>query len=300
MDGQDFWDGDNIDDSQNLDDLNGDEFASFNDNWGNGNDTAQSNQTTGWGNDAAGQSSDWDTQSSTLGWDEQPVQSMDTGRQQASEDYWNQNAMQNNNAFGQNTNQGNQQFADNTMGQGTDLNSGNNDYWQQQQQQENMNTKGNSMTKGNIPQFSVKAAGLIVGVILFVLFLIVMFASRIKISSKNNAAVAENQQYQTTQATTQTTQSNNGMVKLEDNVRIDYSGAVLEANGVVSSKTKYLQGDQVIYCLNISIGMGTGATNVAYYCTYSTWSSVGINDTLTVRYQQVSNNCFSVNEVIKQ
>ena len=93
--------------------------------------------------------------------------------------------------------------------------------------------------------------------------------------------------------------SDNGMVTIPGSTSLDYSSNVTQAQGVVSSLTRYLQDGQVIYCVNLDISVGATTTPVHYYCGYNVYSQVSVGDILNVEYQQVSDNCFSVCTISK-
>ena len=93
--------------------------------------------------------------------------------------------------------------------------------------------------------------------------------------------------------------SDNGLVSIPDSTSLDYSSNVTQAQGVVSSLSRYLQDGQVIYCVNLDISIGTSTTPVHYYCGYNVYKQISVGDILNVEYQQVSDNCFSVCTISK-
>ena len=93
--------------------------------------------------------------------------------------------------------------------------------------------------------------------------------------------------------------SDNGFVSIPDSTSLDYSSNVTQAQGVVSSLSRYLQDGQVIYCVNLDISIGTSTTPVHYYCGYNVYKQISVGEILNVEYQQVSDNCFSVCTISK-
>lgn len=91
----------------------------------------------------------------------------------------------------------------------------------------------------------------------------------------------------------------NGLVSIPDSTSLDYSSNTTQAQGVVSSLSRYLQDGQVIYCVNLDISIGTSTTQVHYYCGYNVYKQISVGDILNVEYQQVSDNCFSVCTISK-
>lgn len=86
--------------------------------------------------------------------------------------------------------------------------------------------------------------------------------------------------------------------EIPDGTDIDYSADIQETSGSISGKKRFLLGEQVIYLLEISIGM-ENSVSVNYYCGYNVYDSVSIGDTVTVSYQKVSDTCYSVNTISK-
>lgn len=140
-----------------------------------------------------------------------------------------------------------------------------------------------------------------VGVMLFVLFVVIAIALQtcngIKITKNDNQ-----QQIVSSQPQQGTLQPASGvdqavLVKIPDKTKLDYSGEVFTATGTVTSKDKYLNGKQVVYCLNISLTFGSYTETVAYYCTYQTYNEIDIGKQIDVYYQQVDDGYISVRTV---
>lgn len=115
---------------------------------------------------------------------------------------------------------------------------------------------------------------------------------------ENNKGNAE--QSKDTQASTQTLpQSNSGLTELPADTVMDYAGDVVKAKGVIHDKVKYISGDMVVYCIKINASIGGKSKVLDYYCGYNVFNSVSTGDEVTVDYQFVSRNCFSVNTISK-
>lgn len=97
----------------------------------------------------------------------------------------------------------------------------------------------------------------------------------------------------------QVAQSSEGLRELPADTVMDYAGAVVKSKGTIHDKVKYLSGDMVIYCLKINTSIGGKSQMVDYYCGYNVFSSVSTGDEVTIDYQLVSRNCFSVNTISK-
>lgn len=149
--------------------------------------------------------------------------------------------------------------------------------------------------------------------ILLLLFFIVIGLSKIKITKKptvknNNTVVTQQEQGNSTQINksnstvvhkTDSKYTQVSLTELDELVDIDYSGDVFATKGTVYDKVKYLDDSQVVYCLIVDISVGNTNQYVKYYCSYDTFKSCNLGETVTVQYQQVSKNCFSVNNITK-
>lgn len=89
------------------------------------------------------------------------------------------------------------------------------------------------------------------------------------------------------------------MTEVPASVSADYSGDVFESEGLISSKTRYLENGQLVYCLEIDAEIGDETRTVKYYCGYNTFNSVSKGDTVNVTYQVVSDTTYSVNTITK-
>lgn len=160
---------------------------------------------------------------------------------------------------------------------------------------------------------SYKVAGAVVAGVLILVALIIFGLSKIEITKKpkSTAQVSKTEVSQTSETSVssskkdevETTVSVNpdyiALVKIKSEDKLDYTVSELETTGVVSNKSCYLQDNQVIYLLDISIGAGASYLDVKYYCPYDTYSSVSLDDIVTVKYKQVSDSSFAVMSVHK-
>ena len=167
-----------------------------------------------------------------------------------------------------------------------------------------------------------KTVGIVVAIILAVLALVILGLSNIHLVKKTDSTpkIQQEQTNQThqqqNQNTTVTKESNTtekdtpsnstnqnssgiSLTNVPSSTYIDYSGKVISSQGVVQSLSRYLQDGQVIYCIDLSITIGTTSTSVKYYCGYNVYKQIKVGDILTVDYQQVSNTCFSVCTISK-
>lgn len=70
-----------------------------------------------------------------------------------------------------------------------------------------------------------------------------------------------------------------------------------EANGTISEKKMYKQGNQIVYCLVIELVWGSKKEYVNYYCSASAYYRTGINSSVQVTYQQPELNTICIYQV---
>lgn len=88
-------------------------------------------------------------------------------------------------------------------------------------------------------------------------------------------------------------------IEIPTETTLNYDGDVYSANGIVKAKTKYLYGNQVVYCISLDITAGSATQEVNYFCNYSSFTAVKSGDMVTVDYQQVADGYISVNSISK-
>lgn len=171
-------------------------------------------------------------------------------------------------------------------------------------------------------KFGYKAVGVILLIAMIILAGIFMFLDKISIQKKdpvpqqpvqqssgenNGDAIGTNASSENVRGTEtpvqepeQTTQtSSGGMTALPPDVAIDYTGEILTTTGQVHNKLKYLENSQVIYCVQINALIGDSNKMVNYFCGYNVFDSVTEGDNVTLSYQAVSKDCYSVNTITK-
>ena len=89
------------------------------------------------------------------------------------------------------------------------------------------------------------------------------------------------------------------LIRIPDTTSLNYSGDNFEANGAVAEKKKFMQGNQVVYCVVINISVGASTETVNYYCTYASFNAVSVGDVVVVSYQNVGGKLISVNSISK-
>lgn len=142
--------------------------------------------------------------------------------------------------------------------------------------------------------FSVKTACILVGVVLFVVFLLIMVLRGIDFSAKEPS---QPQQGTTQQSSSVTAQE--GMIKIPDTMVLDMSGEQYTALCQVGSKSRYLDGNQVVYCLDLVMNSGINETTIRYFCSFNVWSMVGVGDSLNVKYTVPQEGYFAVIEITR-
>lgn len=169
--------------------------------------------------------------------------------------------------------------------------------------------------------FSTKTIAIIVAVVILGIALLLMGIDKIHLSKKpadtnTNTTTSTVQQQQQDDVSTQQSnntqsdntsedsQSNNALnsatlVEIPDSASMTYSNDTLKANGKVTDKKKYVQGKQIVYCVEITIAVGSSSETVNYYCTSATFNQVGMGDILIVNYVQVDDSYISITNVEK-
>lgn len=143
-------------------------------------------------------------------------------------------------------------------------------------------------------------AGLVVGAVLIILALIISGLGNIKIEKKKPTTSKKVEVSKEKDTSTNKVSSTDVVLsKVVNEDLLDYSGVAQVVNGVIASKSIYLKGNQIVYSLDIEIGIGASHTVVNYYCPYDTFDSVKVNDTVSVTYKQVSKSAFAVMNVKK-
>lgn len=175
--------------------------------------------------------------------------------------------------------------------------------------------------------FSTKTIAIIVAVVILGIALLLMGIDKIHLSKKpvstvvpqqqqvvdnnqqGNNQQSDNSQGNNTKSTEQESESRGSqddsslksatLVEIPDSTSMTYSNDTLKANGKVTDKKKYVQGKQVVYCVEITIAVGSSSETVNYYCTSATFNQVGIGDILIVNYVQVDDSYISITNVEK-
>lgn len=169
--------------------------------------------------------------------------------------------------------------------------------------------------------FSTKTIAIIVAVVILGIALLLMGIDKIHLSKKpadtnTNTTTSTVQQQQQDDVSTQQSnntqsdntsedsQSNNALnsatlVEIPDSASMTYSNDTLKANGKVTDKKKYVQGKQIVYCVEITIAVGSSSETVNYYCTSATFNQIGKGDILIVNYVQVDDSYISITNVEK-
>lgn len=263
---------------------------SGNDDWGDWGDSGNQSQQES-------SSGDWDNWGSDS-------QQIDT--QQSSNDDWNN--------WGSSTDQN--QSGSNFIDASQDVNQS----WSSQPQ----DYQTQSPTEPPIQtHFSTKTIAIIVAVVILGIALLLMGIDKFHISKKpadtntnTNTTTSTVQQQQQDDANTQqsnNTQSSNTqsdsqntgalnsatLVEIPSSASMTYSNDTLKANGKVTDKKKYVQGKQVVYCVEITIAVGSSSETVNYYCTSATFNQIGKGDILIVNYVQVDDSYISITNVEK-
>lgn len=285
------------------------------DNFGASQDAPSVDQGDDWDNwDATDSQSDMSQESDNDDWSNFGDEGQEQSQQEDDWDGWNEGQSQQdsspNGGFIDNT-QDNWGSWDNQDGQNQTADNGFGDFESQQNY--------SSPVQESVPKqfnFNTKTVALILAGALVVIALLFMGIDKIHIK-KNTSNKQPQQQVQQqpqqvsssaqTQRQEQSKQNSNiandagkiVLVEIPNSTTMNYATDVLTANGTVVSKTKYVQGNQILYCVSIIISFADSSSTVNYYCNYASYNQVSKGDLVVVTYQQVEDNYISVNSISK-
>lgn len=278
------------------------------DDWGD--DTSsqptQANNDEGWG-DWGDQSEQQPAKSSDDDWGDWSGTQSDTSQQtESSNDGWGDwgSSSQQNGGF-INPNQPDDNFIDPSQDD--------NQSWANQPQDYQTQQVTEPPIKTN---FSTKTIAFIVAGGILVVALLLMGIDKVHINKKDiintntNTTVVQEEQQNTGGSSSQQEQSNQVaesqtsmdsavLVEIPNSTSMTYSNDTLKANGKVTDKKKYVQGKQIVYCVEIAIAVGSSSETVNYYCTSATFNQIGKGDILIVNYVQVDDSYISITNVEK-
>ncbi len=168
---------------------------------------------------------------------------------------------------------------------------------QQQQQQQQGYSDGfsnNGGMNGSKPpkevNLSNKTVGVLLCVVLVVLALVIYGVSKIDFTKEKAPQQANKPTVEATQTTKPAKTENSGgktdaLKEIPSSMALDYTGEVYKAEGVVTSKSRYLNGTQVLHSIDITLMFGSQTEVVSYYTTIDTYTQVQIGDKLQIGYQ---------------
>lgn len=272
-----------------------------------------------WGDNASSQPSTENTQQSGDDWEDWG-DSGEQSQQESSSDDWDD--------WGSDSQQTDTQQSWDNWGSSSDQNQSSNNFIDDSQ---DVNQSWSSQPQDYQTQapteppiqthFSTKTIAIIVAVVILGIALLLMGIDKIHLSKKpadtnTNTTTSTVQQQQQDDASTQQSnntqsdntsedsQSNNALssatlVEIPDSTSMTYSNDTLKANGKVTDKKKYVQGKQIVYCVEITIAVGSSSEIVNYYCTSATFNQIGKGDILIVNYVQVDDSYISITNVEK-
>lgn len=149
--------------------------------------------------------------------------------------------------------------------------------------------------------FGYKSVGILAVAILVGLSLIFMVVDRTSIRKKPvpQQQVVQKQEQPVAPQQKQQGGTQSGLKALPPDIVLDYTGDVLETKGTVHNKLKFVDGDVVVYCIQINANIGGKNKVLSYYCGYNTFNSVDTGDSVGVSYQYVNQSNYSVNTITK-
>lgn len=170
------------------------------------------------------------------------------------------------------------------------------DYWQQE------NAKNQAQLANPKKEFkplSTAGVAVLAFVVIFVVLLILIGISKIKVTKQPRPQTATQQVAVVQQQTQQAGVDTLSLKSVPDSTIVDYSGEITSTTGIVVAKAKYLQGSQMVYAVIINAEILGNKQEFYYYCGFDVYNGVQVSDLVQVNYQKVSKKCFSINSVIK-
>ena len=134
-------------------------------------------------------------------------------------------------------------------------------------------------------QLGMKTVGLLIAGGLVLLALILMGISKISLKKTGDSEVLNTAPQSTQEVDTGVNHPRGGIVleEIPGSTHVDYATQVLESTGTIKEKSRYLLDGQVIYCLEITIGM-QNSQSIHYYCGFNVFDSVSVGAAVTVSY----------------
>lgn len=145
----------------------------------------------------------------------------------------------------------------------------------------------------------MKKAGVIFFICLVGLILVLLAISKLFNSDNTRGDTVKVSPLVTNTAEVVTTSSNFdvGFYLVRDDSILDYTTTVIETKGTISNKSIYLDGTQLVYCLEITLDE-INSSVVKYYCTMKAYNMVEYGYRVNVSYQKVTESTFSVISVV--
>lgn len=170
------------------------------------------------------------------------------------------------------------------------------DYWQQENAKDQAQLAN---PKKEFKPLSTAGVAVLAFVVIFVVLLILIGISKVKITKQPRPQTATQQVAVAQQQTQQAGVDTLSLKSVPDSTVVDYSGEITSTTGIVVAKAKYLQGSQMVYAVIINAEILGNKQEFYYYCGFDVYSGVQVSDLVQVNYQKVSKKCFSINSVIK-
>lgn len=147
-----------------------------------------------------------------------------------------------------------------------------------------------------------KTVGLILAGILVVVAMVLILFSRIRVSKRQTSSTGTEVSVENTEGNpvresskSQTQTQASEFSELGNDVQVDYEAQVITSVGRVKAKRRYLYDNEVVHCLDITVD----GVNLTYFCSYSAYSAVHANDSVTVDYMKVSDKYYVVDTIKK-
>ena len=134
----------------------------------------------------------------------------------------------------------------------------------------------------------LKKLGVIIACILLFIALVIF-----RLALMDDTPVQETTQT-TASSTSQAVTNDLTLKKVTNESALNTSVEIKEAQGRIVDKEIYLYGNQLVYSVSIQMYYNGNSVSLKYFCSYTGYSNVGVGDTVTVSFKQITESSYSI------
>lgn len=87
------------------------------------------------------------------------------------------------------------------------------------------------------------------------------------------------------------------LIVVGDDVPVDYTSMKLSSTGLVTNKQTFVVDNQLVYCLDISMTVGSGTRTIHHFCNRTIFTAIDTGTVVNITYQQVDENNIAVYDI---